>query len=160
MLASVCKGNAFQVMYQHDREPSLLSFQPQLTVFGKQELSGEVRPCALQKKMVLYQTFCQCYVTGNYKRLYPSFKLLTRPKVIGKCNAAKTVALMEWVTFFFFFSAIFFWTVVTLSGDLLVHFSFEGISCFFPGPGYVEKKDLILFGSVLSGLVGIVRLVF
>lgn len=102
MLASVCKGHAFQVMYQHDREPSLLSFQPQLTVFGKQELSGEVRPCALQKKMLLYQTFCQCYVTGNYKRLYPSFKLLTRPKVIGKCNAAKTVALMEWVTFFFF----------------------------------------------------------
>lgn len=62
--------------------------------------------------------------------------------------------------FFFFFLCHFFWTVVTLSGDLLVHFSFEGISCFFPGPGSMEKKDLILFGSVLSGLVGIVKLVF
>lgn len=48
MFASVSQGNSFQVMHRQAIEPSLLSLLPQLTVFGKQELSGEVRPCALQ----------------------------------------------------------------------------------------------------------------
>jgi len=49
MFCSVNQGNSFQVMHWHNIESSLLSLLPQLTVFGKHKLSGEVRSCALQK---------------------------------------------------------------------------------------------------------------